>query len=651
MRKNGLPVWTSATSVAGLANLLACHSSCETELEELMHQIDIMVNNKKIDWEKQVKDLEQKLEAKDEEVAKSRSALDQKNYEVGILYKKLEGFEKEQCEVVQNYEKQLQALKYQLYKLKKSYEKLHYSHMKNLRHETTGTSPEQEKSKFEIAQLTQKLEEYNARSKEWERQRMMYQNHLKSLNEQRNTLTEKYDALQRQSQSYQEQLSSRTQLQDEAITNNQSEIRRLRCQLDTSQETIRNSGVIIENLKTAVKEITLSRNSLKDENQQLLQELKKCQKHCQKMESQLSEARIQLHAQDDLMRAVELEQKQMQKEIPDMKQCKNLQGNELRYIQEAKLYTKCKALLEEQANKKFKLCSQDKTESDRQEKKSKNTELQKLKTDISELNTKLNQKDITIATIGDKVCRLERELELKEKENLKQKNKEFLQMENTSLSELLEDLENKRAMALQSINETNKETCDVSTDSLKSDCERLPVDTNNEQGMQEQLLKRLDQFLRLSDKKVAQNNTQKHRSFNEESNHNLQNLTTSHIETLYRECEFGTVDHGCNAPFDNYLIDIECLPDLYLGLHDDYHAQQDFDIASETDILDISSIFVCDQQKGTAILPSSEESFMSAAEKFLLEENMRARDFEKVLNSHIETMQRHSETTLAKYKR
>ncbi|XP_044141338.1 deuterosome assembly protein 1-like [Bufo gargarizans] len=113
----------------------------------------------------------------------------------------------------------------------------------------------------------------------------------------------------KRSQSHQEQLSGRTRLQDEAITNNQSEIRRLRCQLHASQETIISGRVIVENLKSTVKEITLSRNLLKDENQRLLQQLRDCQKRCQRMENKL--LTIELQAQEDLSRAAEMDQRDL----------------------------------------------------------------------------------------------------------------------------------------------------------------------------------------------------------------------------------------------------------------------------------------------------------------------------------------------------
>lgn len=47
-----------------------------------MQQIDIMVNSKKVEWEKQVHLMEQRLEERDQELSRARGVLDQKDNEV-----------------------------------------------------------------------------------------------------------------------------------------------------------------------------------------------------------------------------------------------------------------------------------------------------------------------------------------------------------------------------------------------------------------------------------------------------------------------------------------------------------------------------------------------------------------------------------------
>uniref|UniRef100_A0A8C0KTS2 CEP63/Deup1 N-terminal domain-containing protein n=1 Tax=Canis lupus dingo TaxID=286419 RepID=A0A8C0KTS2_CANLU len=57
-------------------------SPCEAELQELMEQIDIMVSNKKLDWERKMRALETRLDLRDQELANAQTCLDQKGQEV-----------------------------------------------------------------------------------------------------------------------------------------------------------------------------------------------------------------------------------------------------------------------------------------------------------------------------------------------------------------------------------------------------------------------------------------------------------------------------------------------------------------------------------------------------------------------------------------
>uniref|UniRef100_A0ACB8FGE2 Deuterosome assembly protein 1 n=1 Tax=Sphaerodactylus townsendi TaxID=933632 RepID=A0ACB8FGE2_9SAUR len=94
-------------------HIMARSVPCDTELQELMHQIDIMVNNRKREWEKKMEALEVRMTIKDQELANTQSRLDQKGQEVGLLKQKLDSLHKTEYEMVQNYNIELQGLKAQ----------------------------------------------------------------------------------------------------------------------------------------------------------------------------------------------------------------------------------------------------------------------------------------------------------------------------------------------------------------------------------------------------------------------------------------------------------------------------------------------------------------------------------------------------------
>ncbi|XP_032344230.1 deuterosome assembly protein 1 isoform X3 [Camelus ferus] len=137
-------------------------SPCEAELQELMEQIDIMVSNKKLDWERKMRALETRLDLRDQELANAQTCLDQKGQEVGILRQKLDSLEKCNLAMTQNYEGQLQTLKAQFSKLTSSFEKLRLHQMKQNKFRRKEVSHLREEVPFELSNLNQKLEAMEA---------------------------------------------------------------------------------------------------------------------------------------------------------------------------------------------------------------------------------------------------------------------------------------------------------------------------------------------------------------------------------------------------------------------------------------------------------------------------------------------------------
>ncbi|XP_044799301.1 deuterosome assembly protein 1 isoform X4 [Bubalus kerabau] len=137
-------------------------SPCEAELQELMEQIDIMVNNKKLDWERKMRALETRLDLRDQELANAQTCLEQKGQEVGLLRQKLDSLEKCNLAMTQNYEGQLQTLKAQFSKLTSSFEKLRLHQMKQNKFRRKEVPHLKEEMPFELNNLNQKLEAMEA---------------------------------------------------------------------------------------------------------------------------------------------------------------------------------------------------------------------------------------------------------------------------------------------------------------------------------------------------------------------------------------------------------------------------------------------------------------------------------------------------------
>ncbi|XP_044799300.1 deuterosome assembly protein 1 isoform X5 [Bubalus bubalis] len=263
-------------------------SPCEAELQELMEQIDIMVNNKKLDWERKMRALETRLDLRDQELANAQTCLEQKGQEVGLLRQKLDSLEKCNLAMTQNYEGQLQTLKAQFSKLTSSFEKLRLHQMKQNKFRRKEVPHLKEEMPFELNNLNQKLE--------------------------------------KQAQSYHTQLNGKKQ----SIEDSSPEIPRLVCEPDSACETSERDEFIIEKLKSAVSEIALSRNKLQDENQKLLQELKMYQRQCQAMEAGLSEVKSELQSRDDLLRIIEMERLQLHRELLKLGESQSTQENKKR---------------------------------------------------------------------------------------------------------------------------------------------------------------------------------------------------------------------------------------------------------------------------------------------------------------------------------
>ncbi|XP_073743265.1 deuterosome assembly protein 1 isoform X9 [Callorhinus ursinus] len=509
-------------------------SPCEAELQELMEQIDIMVNNKKLDWERKMRALETRLDLRDQELANAQTCLDQKGQEVGLLRQKLDSLEKCNLAMTQNYEGQLQTLK-----------------------------------------------------------------------------------AQKQAQSYQTQLSGKKQCTED----HSSEDPQLMCDPDHSCEASERDEFIIEKLKSAVSEIALSRNKLQDENQKLLQELKMYQRQCQAMEAGLSEVKSELQSRDDLLRIIEMERLQLHRELLKIGECQNTQESKKRLESSYSPSTK----EPERKRKELFSVTLDQPNHEKelnkirsqlyQEEEYHGSEQERMRNEISDLTEELHQKEITIATIMKKAALLERqlkmELEIKEKMLAKQQVSDMrykaVQTENTHLKGMMGDLDPGRYMTseitdIKSMDFTNREhSRHASVNKLEYENERLRNDLAK---------------LHANGKSAWANQD----TYEEMGLYTYQNQIKmeKHEDRLSQDRE---PNRSVMSP----------LPPMPFQTK-----EMTSPLVSDNEVFPLSPPDI--------VFPAS-----LAAQHFLLEEEKRAKEFEKLLNTHIDELQRHTEFTLNKY--
>ncbi|KAM9127945.1 centrosomal protein of 63 kDa isoform 5-T6 [Pangshura tecta] len=465
-------------------------TSCEAELQELMKQIDIMVAHKKSEWEGQTQALETCLQIRDHELSSVKTLLDEKRKEVGSLRQQLEHTEQDKQGMAVKYEQQLKKFQEELGRLKGSYEKLQKKQLKEARE-----GPKcQGDDRSEVSRLTKKIEEFRQKSLDWEKQRLLYQQQVASLEAQRKALAEQSELIQ------QTQLTSRKQVLESVQLASQSEIQHLASKLERANDTICANELEVERLNMRVDDLTGASQKILEDHQRVQEELGHSKKMLEVLQEEKLELRVTLQSQEDFIKSSKMHQEQLQKklasitetlhskellirsleehlhekqlsqEFPELehvllqldlaqKNEKNLQSEvdrlegslgaiNARCIQLSKeLMEKCKELrvMEEhhcQAKAEIKKLKEQLSQAEQTH----NSELEGMKKEISQLTQALHQRDIAIASASgstsDMEQRMRMEIERIERKAVEHRvilvQLETLRLENRHLSEMLQ---------------------------------------------------------------------------------------------------------------------------------------------------------------------------------------------------------------------
>lgn len=276
-------------------------TSCEAELQELMKQIDIMVAHKKSEWEGQTHALETCLNIREQEVKTLRSQLEMKQKEVGTLHQQIEENEKNKQEMTVEYKQELKKLQEELGRLKRSYEKLQKKHVRDFR----GSTRNHREDRSEIERLTGKIEEFRQKSLDWEKQRLIYQQQVSSLEAQRKALAE-------QSEIIQAQLANRKQKLESMEMSSQSEIQHLSSKLQRANDTICANELEIERLTLRVNDLVGTNVTIIQEQRQKEDKLRESEKLLEVLREEKRELIAALQSQESFVHEARVRKGQLQ---------------------------------------------------------------------------------------------------------------------------------------------------------------------------------------------------------------------------------------------------------------------------------------------------------------------------------------------------
>ncbi|XP_078400955.1 deuterosome assembly protein 1-like [Cetorhinus maximus] len=617
-------------------------SSCEAELQELMHQIDVMVNRKKVEWEQHSRSLESQLEMRELELVNVRTCLDQKHREVGNLHQQLEDFENSHREVIQKYEERLKSFKSDLHKLRSSYEKLQKHQLKQAR----------EACKLRIAS-----ENGRTHSK---------QNRLNS-----NLEPESSDTY----------WNSRKQ-----IELCESEIKYLKSCMECAQDTIKSDEAIIEQLKVTIEQKTTNEELHQKNQQNLLEEIKCYQRRCQKMESEISELQIELQSRDDLLQVSDMEQKQLRKELARVKGSIMHKDSVIRLNLS---HTYCVQQSDELGRKEEELqrLQNEYMEGNKeinklrdclcQKEQSHSSEMVGIRTEVSNLTTELDQKEITIATATEKTAYLEKQLKT-ELEKREQILAEYwvamdqlgsLKAENKHLKEILQALEGKRSMIednqvkeLQNsyVTSINKLGCD--NKQLQKNLVKLRAELEMSSKTSQEKYQAALHHTQQAVAEMKEHEDRRVKKLQQENEQQMSTMKTKLDETIqHYEGKIKNLQKGYNIQ-NNIRISTPEFAGTASGepslerkpTTTELFADNSYSYWHSNDIADVNipGIYLTSihpQENFLLLKPTEMSDTSSVTERFLEEEERRAQVLEELLNSYIDELQTDSKHTVKTY--
>ncbi|XP_039345166.1 centrosomal protein of 63 kDa isoform X10 [Mauremys reevesii] len=625
-------------------------TSCEAELQELMKQIDIMVAHKKSEWEGQTQALETCLQIRDHELSSVKTLLDEKRKEVGRLRQQLEHMEQDKQGMAVEYEQQLKKFQEELGRLKRSYEKLQKKQLKEARE----GPKRQGDDRSEVSRLTKKIEEFRQKSLDWEKQRLLYQQQVASLEAQRKALAEQSELIQ------QTQLTNRKQVLESVQLASQSEIQHLASKLERANDTICANELEVERLNMRVDDLTGASQKILEDHQRVQEELGHSKKMLEVLQEEKLELRVTLQSQEDFIKSSKMHQEQLQKELASITETLHSKELLIRSLEEH--------LHEKQLSQEFPELEHVLLQLDLAQKNEKN-----LQSEVARLEGSLGAINARCIQLSKELMEKCKELRVMEEHHCQAKAEikkvilvqlETLRLENRHLSEMLQkakdvpvaDIQESYTTALNKLEAENqqlqkdlaetKAKLEFSTQICRDKCESIM------QQMQSKVTEIKD---------TESRRTQELQHKHEEERRKLQARLEKTIQHYKGEIQTLKAQHvspgmgavsgaaGGLSPHISRSSSKESLSsDSLLGadpLPPALDGKQDF-----TD--DASRESVSSQQREVVPLcPLPTAPIGSIAARFLEEEEVRSQHILERLDAHIEELKRESERTVKQFTR
>ncbi|XP_029472019.1 centrosomal protein of 63 kDa isoform X3 [Rhinatrema bivittatum] len=666
-------------------------TTCEAELQELMRQIDIMVAHKKLEWESQMQALSSRLELREQELTSVREMLEQRDREVGMLRQQQDALEKVKQSLVREYEQQLGKFQEELSRLKRSYEKLQRKQLKEAREDAKSKGED----RAEVSRLSRKIEEFRQKSLDWEKQRLLYQQQVASLEAQRKAFAEQSELLKEKSWGYQNQVSSRKQRLGQTKLVHQSEIQHPSSQLERAQDTIRDKELEVERLNLRLEDSSVTSQRLVEEQQRTQKQLTHARHLLKVLKEEKEELRSTLQIQEGFLQSSRVQRELIEKELARMKETLNAKELSIRSL-ESSLQEKwvseegqvemkqtrsqldinkrieqslqievshlegrmhptntqyvqlSKELTETQEELRL-LMEQHgscKTEAKKlreqlvQAERTYSSSLEGMKEVVSQLTQELHQRDISSGCSSDAERQLQAEVERKAMES--REDDVPLTDLRESYIKTLNNLEQENQHLLKDLSETQA---------------KLEVVTRAHQDKYECVLQQIQR--RLSEIQSAEDRrTQELQQKHEEEMNRLQARLEETIQHYEQEICALKTQQECAAP----VMDPICsttgglTPDIRNDSTESLYSDTPLGQKScsldldgiEIDFCDIASINDSSSQQGTFLpmCPLSRSPIGSIATRFLKQEELRSHQLLERLDIHIEELKRESQKTL-----